>query len=133
MKLTREQAIKEHRKMWNWLAEHPEKWKDDYFEIYHEKFGHIFYDCFLCEYNHQNSGYYCGEDCLCDWGEVNDCIGSSQKLGLYGLYCRLKNHLYCIDENSVWSKDIIEGLQLIISRIARAIAELPENKVGEEE
>lgn len=133
MKLTREQAIKEHRKMWNWLAEHPEKWKDDYFEIHHEQLGYIYNDCFLCEYNSQNSDYYCGEDCLCDWGEVNDCIGSSQKLGLYGLYCRLKNHLYCIDKNSVWSKDIIEGLQLIISCTARAIAELPENIVGEEE
>lgn len=132
MKLTREQAIKEHRKMWNWLAEHPEKLKEDYLK-YHEQFGHIFCDCFLCEYSHQNSGYYCGEDCLCDWGEVNDCIRSSQKLGLYGLYCKLKNYLCCIDENSVWSKDIIQGLHLIISRTARAIAELPENKVGEEE
>ena len=133
MKLTREQAIKEHRKMWHWLAEHPEKCKEDYFEVYHEKFDYMINDCFLCEYSRQNSGYYCGGDCLCDWGEANDCMGSSQKLGLYELYCRLKNHLYCIDENSVWSKDIIEGLQLIISRTARAIAELPENIVGGEE
>lgn len=131
MKLTREQAIKEHRKMWNWLAEHPEKDKDDYLEL--NDFEYVENECFLCHYSRQNSGYYCGGDCLCDWGEANGCIGSSPKIGLYELYCRLKKHLYCIDENSVWSKDIIEGLQLIISRTARAIAELPENIVGEEE
>lgn len=131
MELTREQAIKEHRKMWNWLAEHPEKYKWDYLEIHHEQFGHINSDCFLCEYSSQNSGYYCDGDCLCDWGETNGCVGLPEKKGLYDLYHSLKNNLDYIDKNSVWSKDIIKGLRLIISRTARAIAELPENKVGE--
>ena len=133
MELTREQAIKEHRKMWHWLAEHPEKCKKDYFEVYHEKFDYMSNSCFLCEYSRQNSGYYCHEDCLCDWGETNKCTGSLKKIGLYELYIDLKNDLDCIDKNSVWSKDIIQGLHLIISRTARVIAELPENKVGEEE
>ena len=133
MKLTREQAIKEHRKMWNWLAEHPEKCKEDYFEVYHEKFDYMSNGCFLCEYSRQNSDYYCLEGCLCDWGETNNCTGSSKRMGLYELYIDLKNDLYCIDKNSVWSEDIINGLRLIISRTARAIAKLPENKVGGEE
>lgn len=128
MELTREQAIKEHRKMWNWLAEHPEKYKDDYFEIHHEQFGHINNYCFLCEYNSQNDGYYCDKDCLCDWGEINGCVGSPPKVGLYDLYNNLKNSLEYIDKNSVWCKDIIKGLRLMISRTARAIAELPESE-----
>lgn len=127
MELTREQAIKEHRKMWNWLAEHPEKYKDDYFEIHHEQFGHINNDCFLCEYSSQNSGYCCNEDCLCDWGETG-CVGSSQNMGLYDLYIDLTNNLCRINKNSEWSKDIIKGLRLIISRTARAIAKLPESE-----
>ena len=44
MKLTREQAIKEHRKMWNWLAEHPEKDKDDYLEL--NDFEYVENECF---------------------------------------------------------------------------------------
>ena len=134
MELTREQAIKEHRKMWNWLAEHPDMDKDDYLEL--NDFEYVYNECFSCHYSHQNDGECCGEDCILDWGETNDCIGSLKRIGrigLYKLYIDLKNDLDCIDQNSVWSKDIIEGLQLIISCTARAIAVLPENIVGEEE
>lgn len=131
MELTREQAIKEHRKMWHWLAENPDMDKDDYLEL--NDFEYVENECFLCEYSRQNSNHYCLEDCLCDWGETNECTGSSKRMGLYELYIDLKNDLDCIDQNSVWSKDIIQGLHLIISRTARVIAELPENIVGEEE
>lgn len=133
MKLTREQAIKEHRKMWNWLAEHPEKWKNDYFEIHHEQLGHINNDCFLCEYDYQNEGKYCCEECIIDWGDTGGCMSTTSDLGLYTVYYELKCLLDNISQNSVWSKDIIQGLHLIISCTARAIAELPENIVGEEE
>lgn len=58
--LTREQAIKEHRKMWNWIAESYEqgntwnitKAKQAYFEeneLGSLKTGH----CFLCEYAYE--------------------------------------------------------------------------------
>ena len=46
MKLTREQAIKEHRKMWNWLAEHPDMDKDDYLEL--NDFEYVENECFIC-------------------------------------------------------------------------------------
>lgn len=124
MKLTREQAIKEHRKMWNWLAEHPEKDKDDYLES--NDFEYIKNECFLCHYNQQNEGKYCGEECIIDWGDTGGCIGITFNLGLYQIYYELTSLLCDINKNSEWSKDIAKGLRLIISRTARAIARLPE-------
>ena len=129
MKLTREQAIKEHRKMWNWLAEHPDMDKDDYLEL--NSLKRPTNECFLCHYSYQNNGEHCGEDCIIDWGYTGGCIGGSQNMGLYDLYLSLKAGLYGINKNSEWSKDIIKGLRLIISRTARAIADLPERKENE--
>lgn len=126
MELTREQAIKEHRKMWNWLAEHPEKPKWDYFKIHYEQFSHINNDCFLCEYDHQNEGGYCGEECIIDWGDTGGCMGTTSDLGLYKVYYELTSLFYNINKNSEWSKDITKELRPIISRTARTIAELPE-------
>lgn len=38
----------EHRKLWNWLADHPEKEKEDYFENWsHNSIPHN--ECFACE------------------------------------------------------------------------------------
>lgn len=130
MRLTREQAIEEHRKMWNWLAEHPDKDKDYYLEL--NNFGYINNECFLCEYSHQNDGEYCGNDCILNWGEVDGCIGNALNLGLYRIYLEQKDLLYFINKDSEWSKDIVKGLRLLISRTARAIAELPERKENEE-
>lgn len=129
MELTREQAIKEHRKMWNWLAEHPDKDKDDYLTL--NNFKHINNVCFLCEYNHQSDGECCGNDCILNWGETNGCIGDTLNSGLYKIYLEQKDLLYFISKDSEWSKDIIKGLRLIISRTARAIAKLPERKEDE--
>lgn len=130
MKLTREQAIKEHRKMWNWLAEHPDMDKDDYLEL--NDFEYVENECFLCHYSHQNDGEYCGEDCILDWGETN-CMGNIPNLGLYQVYIELVNLLHSISLYSDWSVDIIKTLSFAKSRTARAIAVLPENIVGEEE
>lgn len=129
MKLTREQAIKEHRKMWNWLAEHPEKDKADYLAL--NDFKNIYSECFLCAYGHQQNDDYCyNKDCLCDWGEADGCMGSMFNLGLYKVYKELTSLLRDINKNSEWSKDITKGLRLMISRTAKTIAELPENEEG---
>lgn len=89
--LTKEQAIAEHRKMWNWIAdklEEAEEFKNDgnlksylynilklkkkYIEI--RGFKNIFCDCFCCEYEYQQQvrmGDNHKEDCvLCPllWG-----------------------------------------------------------------
>lgn len=129
MKLTREQAIKEHRKMWNWLAEHPEKDKGDYLKS--NDFKYVDDECFLCHYNHQNDEECCGEECIIDWGDAGGCMGSMFNLGLYKVYYELTSLLRDINKNSERSKDIAKGLRLIISRTARAIAELPERKENE--
>lgn len=131
MKLTRKQAIKEHRKMWNWLAEHPEKDKGDYLEsndFEYNGFEYVESECFLCHYNHQNEGKYCGEECIIDWGDTGGCIGTTFNLGLYKVYYELTSLLCGTNKNSEWGKDIAKGLQLIISHTAKAIAELPEKE-----
>ena len=56
MKLTREQAIAEFRKMWNWIADETEKREDavekkEYFK--ENNLGIVANDCFLCEYDWQ--------------------------------------------------------------------------------
>ena len=130
MELTREQAIKEHRKMWNWLAENPDMDKDDYLEL--NDFEYVENECFLCHYSHQNDGECCEEDCILDWGETS-CMGNIPNLGLYQVYIELVNLLHSISLYSDWSVDIIKTLSFAKSRTARAIAELPENIVGEEE
>lgn len=124
MELTREQTIKEHRKMWNWLAEHPDKDKSDYWEL--NSLECPTGGCFLCHYSHQNDGECCGEDCILDWGDTGGCMGSMFNLGLYKVYCELTGLLRDINKNSEWSEDIIKGLRLMISCTARAIAKLPE-------
>lgn len=67
MELTRERAIEEHRKMWRWLAEHPEKKKWDYLldetPILNDLIN-IRNMCFLCTYTK--------EDCNRS-GECEDC------------------------------------------------------------
>lgn len=45
-KMTKQEAIENHRKLWNWLAYHPDKKKQDY--PYFE--NKIRRDCYLCQY-----------------------------------------------------------------------------------
>ena len=55
MQLTREQALNEHRKMWNWIADETKKrgYKVSKEEYLYKKCGFdeiIYNDCFCCEY-----------------------------------------------------------------------------------
>lgn len=70
MKLTREQAIAEHRKMWNWIAEQIETfgftldihgYKKEYCSI-NDCYG-ILNWCFMCEYTNDDCNI-----CPLDWG-----------------------------------------------------------------
>lgn len=83
MKLTFEEAIENHRKMWNWIADETEKRrelvnKSDYFEENDIIMCHLF--CFCCQYAKDNSdatrlGVEIRDCKICpiDWGvQVDD-------------------------------------------------------------
>ena len=111
MELTKERAIEEHRKMWNWIAEQYENVSEVLIELhnidrlknYYIKENHseledyeIDYNCFCCEYDDQFDG-----DCLhcpLEWG---------------GAYSSRDDFVLC-------------------GKIARKIANLPERRETEE-
>lgn len=109
MNLTREQAIAEHRKMWNWIADDIERLKtvckitvlkSDYFMKSKFKNEAILSWCFLCEYSYRNKG--------CESCPVNSPTkGTGCLNGLYYLVCR----------SETWQEQ---------ATLARQIANLPE-------
>ncbi|MFR2774759.1 MAG: hypothetical protein ACLTBR_02895 [Anaerostipes sp.] len=116
-KLTREEAIELHRKMWNWIADETEKTgrfiqKDDYFLATHNIPAHF---CYCCEYAiQQNNGEFIGrcKYCPLDWrNRLNEymCQNNVTVRDHQGLYGRW-----------TFEKDIQER-----SRLARQIANLP--------
>jgi len=117
MQLTKEQAIEEHRKMWNWIADHVEEVKPIFaFEIKCKYLYEILCveqiihaDCFCCDYTyHSNSTC---KECILDWNDtVNGCCSGLNK-GLYGRF------LYNIEELRNYKE---------ASNIARQIANLSE-------
>ena len=77
MKLTKTQAIEEHRKMWNWIADETERRREpvgkySYLKKYIytgeglTKYGTIKDNCFLCEYT-VNQSYRNCSSCPLDW------------------------------------------------------------------
>ena len=85
MELTKEKAIKEHRKMWRWLAEHPDKNKSDYFELMGIDDSDLYNRCFLCTYaeaemeRQQVDDYVGCNYCPLDWGDKG-CNGTDYSL-----------------------------------------------------
>ena len=79
MNLTREQAIAEHRKMWNWIADETNRLKRKvskykYFDVM--RIDDIPDNrCYCCEFFKQNP-FYCGCDCIINWGEGIVCTDS---------------------------------------------------------
>lgn len=135
MQLTKEQAIQEHRKMWNWIADQYKKCSkadvSNLKRIYlHEKnmegiHGH----CFLCNYAGNNESSYGNyafncDQCLLQWPVPEDsniedgyCVDKYNLNDNYGLYGMLEEGY---NEN---------GSRLTFKEkenIARQIANLPE-------
>lgn len=111
MELTRERAIEEHRKMWNWFAEQIEAskrvlrigdLKDDYFLKKHKT--RPIEGCYLCQYAYQE-WLYCS-DCIVEKPEGTGCLG--------GLYSE-------VALANCWEKQ---------AELARKIANLPEREVS---
>lgn len=113
MNLTREQAIAEHRKMWNWIADEIKKNKT-VLNIREEKKKYListcsdflpFEFCFLCEYVIEK-GYNCEKCPVYIDGEIVDFNNKC----LNGLYNEVK---ICVS----WQEQ---------ATLARKIANLPE-------
>ena len=119
MQLTRQKAIQEHRKMWNWIADTSERLcipvsQQTYLEKF---FGGITIEnnCFLCD-------YVCGPcngkptciSCPLLWTSsgIEYCTDNSMDVGYYDLW-----------EYAYYTRNYIEA-----ARLARIIANLPEKE-----
>lgn len=115
MKLTKEQVIKEHRKMWNAIgAENLIRMsnnkdacyiKEDYFINFH-KDNIPLNCCYACDYSLAHSGNC--ESCLIDWG-TDPLLGEKTCMSYGSVY---KQWLNCI------VSDDIEGASLNAFKIA---------------
>lgn len=118
LNLTREQTIKKHRKMWNWIAYETLKrkrkvLKEDYFEE-HGISMIPYCECYCCDYDYDYSikydSYRC-KACPIIWPDNMTCPNDNS---LYEQFYSCRN------------KDYKEAAEL-----ARQIAELPEKEVKE--
>ena len=113
MLLTKQEAIRLHREMWNWIAEQYENGSEEHIEILKNNFtsskhhGFIYCDCYCCEYaederlinTHNDHRCY---SCPVIWGNEKEadeyyktkvtqfdkpyyCIGYSNLGGLFGM------------------------------------------------
>jgi len=80
VELTRDEAIKNHRAMWNWLAENPSKEKKDWPGWDGMDIGEVCGECFACEYS---SG--CSE-CLFIWPGQDCCNRDDNNAGLFEIW-----------------------------------------------
>ena len=110
-KLTFDEAIENHRKMWNWIADETEKRqkaldKDSYFK--ENKLHRCYCNSYCCEYAAENS-----------LGIMRDCNMCPIEWG-NGIKCRDDGELYYQWENSVY----FDNWQFA-AKYAREIANLP--------
>lgn len=127
MEFTKEQAITEHRKMWNWIADMIEEKKEaqkiynlkqKYCDTYFE-YESIINTCFLCHYDHMSNDAYGNRYCsLCplEWESNRDslmCLDENVRGDCEGLF------ELCCDED-----DYVKQVAL-----ARKIANLKEREM----
>ena len=103
-KMTREEAISKHRKMWRWLAENPGKMEEDYLETF-DPGADLVSECYLCEYTYSRP---CNE-CPLEWP---------------GGVCSGRGRLF-----TAWSSAMNRGEYDVAAEIAKQIAELPEKEL----
>lgn len=110
MKLTKQQAIEGHRKMWNWIADEIERRKrvciiiDLKMQYCGDNDLALKNGCFCCEYNDRD--YQCVK-CPLDWGKGKHCATDK-----HSLYTRVVHA-------DTWQEQ---------ADLARQIANLPERK-----
>lgn len=118
-RLTKQDAIQHHRKMWNWIANETERrkrkvWKSEYFEAMGIS-GSDIPDgmCYCCEFDRQQNKI-CGKCIACpiDW---NSKVSKHMCTDKYGY-----------DENGLFMLWFCSWNWKTAARLAREIAELPE-------
>ena len=129
MKLTKEQAIEEHREMWNWIADQYEEGcvmgihalKSEYLRET-ELEGRLLHNCFCCEYAREKdivSVHYRCMQCPVIWGtEVYSHTFACEHF--FSPYEKLKEESCKPDKLDVDSE--------LCARFAREIANLPERE-----
>ena len=114
--LTKEEAIKRHRMMWNWIAH--ETLRREKRVSKPEAIKHFGWStknmrsvCWCCTYAHSDDDFSC-EKCPIQWPE-GLCTSSIKGRGLYGKWC-----------DTIWHKDDYKQA----AEYAYEIANLPERK-----
>lgn len=116
MELTKSEAIANHRKMWNWIADETLKQerlveKREYFEA-HGITDIPRNECYCCESVFYEYYKYC-LNCPIDWGgEFNTCVDRDSICDRKGLF-------------ALW---LLEFDYIKSAELAKRIAELPERK-----
>lgn len=134
MKLTREQAIAEHRKMWLWISRQIMK---DYVEnekvrtIYSYKCDYLNCNfpneivkskCFCCEYVESLDEIRCEAFCPFYWNDKNTVLTCCESLGYYDVINKIAfSYLTCQDVYYNISKEEAKRM----TRMAYKIAMLP--------
>ena len=132
MKLTREQAIAEHRKMWLWISRQIMKdyvanekvkiiyfYKCDYLnKVYPNEM--ITSKCFCCEYVRQTSkNRYCYKDCPLYWNDRNTIFNCFESLGYYDVINKIVfSYLTCQDTYYKISKEEAKRFARMAYKIA---------------
>lgn len=101
--MTREEAIRKHREMWNWLADNPGMMKWDYLQKFDPE-ATLVHECYLCEYTDMDC-----TRCPLEWAG-RDC---PEEGSLYNEWC------YAVAGLEDYTRT---------AEIARQIAELPEKE-----
>lgn len=112
MKLSKEEAIRRHRLMWNWIADETTRRgkkvsKEAAFA--HFRWGHALMNCWCCEYMELYQINTCATGCILEWPGVSCVVGGDKTNGLFSRWATTGNVKEAAD-------------------LARQIAELPERK-----
>ena len=83
-KITKEETLRLHRELWNWLADHPEEEKEDWPGW--KKWILMTNYCFLCNYESVRDSLTGKRRgcCLLDWETTTTCYNPNSIYILYG-------------------------------------------------
>ena len=110
--MTKEEILQNHKLMWMYLSDHPDKTKEDYLQSIGDE-EDIPYDCYLCMY----TNVQCSQ-CSVKW-DIRDPITDIK----YDSVCFSTNGLFTLYCNAFDNKDYRE-----VSRLASLIAKLKEKE-----